>query len=182
MAAAPISRKDAWHQRAKEIYARFPEVQDLDWNAALNRDEELFARVLRDMLKLEQAIPGRSGPRPSLDEDAARGRLERILGRDFTVEPFRAAFKKLVKDDSIRDTAKLTGLNRNVVYRLHNGEMEADGYHMQAIAEAYGKHASYFLEWRVLYICKSMISRLEWNPEATITTYRELDNQRRGTS
>jgi transcriptional regulator with XRE-family HTH domain len=177
--AGTSTRKAAWIVRAEQIRNRFPEVTDLDWKAALTKDDGLFARVLRDMLKLEQAIPGRSGPRPSLDQVDASDRLDRLFGRDFTQDPFPEALKKLTKNASIRAIADRTGLNRNVVYRLMTGEMEPDGFHLTQIAEAWNKHPSYFLEWRLLYITKAITSRLEWNPEASVAIYLELDDQRR---
>lgn len=177
--AGTSSRKAAWLARAEQIRQRFPEVENLDWKSALSKDDGLFARVLRDMLKLEQAVPGRSGPRPSLDQDDASDRLDRLFGRDFTHEPFPEALKKLTKGASIRAIADRSGLNRNVVYRLMTGEMEPDGFHLTQIAEAWNKHPSYFLEWRILYITKAFASRLEWSPEASVSVYLELDDQRR---
>lgn len=176
---ATASRKAAWLERAKDIQDRYPEVYDLDWTAALTKDDGLFARVLRDMLKLEQAVPGRSGPRPSLDQREVRDRLERLFGRDFTFDPFPEAFKQLAGKDSVRHVAHKTGLNRNLVHRLMTGEIEPSGWHMNQVAEAYGKHPSFFMEWRILYIIKALVGRLEWSPEASVSAYLELDDQRR---
>jgi DNA-binding phage protein len=176
---ADSSRKAAWLERAKEIQDRFPEIANLDWAAALAKDDNLFARVLRDILKLEQAVPGRSGPRPALEQEEVTDRLDRLFGRDFTSDPFPRALKSLAGGASIRQIATRTGLNRNVVYRLLNSEMGPEGWHLTQVAEAYGKHPSYFIEWRILYITKAFASRLERNPDASVSVYLELDDQRR---
>src|SRR5258707_136563 len=64
-------RKVAWEARAEKIVGRFPTVETVDWEIALERDIDLYARVIRDILKWEQAVPGRPGPRPALDTNSA---------------------------------------------------------------------------------------------------------------
>lgn len=167
-------QKAAWDVRAAKIRERFPSITQLNWNAAFARDIDLFARVVRDILKLEQAQPGRPGPRPSLDVKDATRRLQQFFGRDYTIEPFPEAFRVLAKDRSIRHLAAKTGLNRNTIHRLLAGSQEPDAFEMDQVANAFGKHASYFLEYRILYIAGAMLARLEWSPETTVGLYREL--------
>lgn len=163
-----------WDVRATRIRQRFPSVHELDWNGAFTRDLDLFARVLRDILKLEQAQPGRPGPRPSLDVKDATRRMQQFLGRDYSIEPFPEAFRILGADRSIRHLAAKTGLNRNTIYRFLAGVQVPDAFEMEQVAGAFGKHPSYFLEYRILYIISALVSRLEWSPETTVGLYREL--------
>jgi transcriptional regulator with XRE-family HTH domain len=169
--------KVSWEVRAKKIREDFPTIQNLDWNKALERDIDLFGRVMRDILKLEQASPGRPGPRPSLDMAAATRRLNQLMGNDYTLLPFKEAFAVLANGRSHRHLASMTGLNRNTVQRLLKGDMEPDGFEMAVIAETFGKHPSYFAEWRHLFIIKAFIERLEWSPDTGIDIYRKLDQQ-----
>lgn len=170
--------KVPWEVRAEKIAERFPTVATLDWEAALERDVDLFGRIVRDILKLEQAVPGRPGPRPSLDVPTATRRLQQFFGRDFTIEKFPAAFRVLAGDRSVRHLAALTDLNRNCVHKLLQGTQKPDGYTMSQVAEAFGKHPSYFLEWRLLYLTYAMWRRLEWSPETSIDMYRRVAAQR----
>lgn len=172
-------KKVAWEQRSNAISKRFESVDKLEWSGALERDMELFGRVIRDILKLEQAVPGRPGPRPSLDINDAIRRMQQLLGHDFTLLSFLEAFKILARGKSIRQLARIIDLDRNTIQRLLAEDMEPDGYHLRMIAEGFGKHPSYFLEWRILYITAAIVRRLEWNPEATVGMFRRLDAQRK---
>jgi transcriptional regulator with XRE-family HTH domain len=173
--------KVPWEERARLIRERYDSVTDLDWSGALRQDINLFGRMIRDVLKLEQAIPGRPGPRPSLDTNQATRRLQQLFGNDFTILPFPQALRVLAGRRSIRRIAEAVGLNKALVHRLLLGEIEPDGYVLRCCAEAFGKHPSYFLEWRILYITQAIVRRLEWSPETTIDLYRELDQQRKRT-
>jgi DNA-binding phage protein len=169
--------KVSWEVRAKKIKEQFPSVANLNWNRALEKDMDLFGRVLRDILKLEQAAPGRPGPRPSLDMAAATLRLNQLMGNDFTMLPFNEAFAVLANGRSVRHVASKTGMNRNRVYKLLKGDDEPDGFEMAVIAETFGKHPSYFAEWRILYIVNAFVVRLEYSPDTAIDIYRKLDQQ-----
>ncbi len=169
--------KVSWETRAKMIKKQFPSVTNLNWDRALERDMDMFGRVLRDILKLEQASPGRPGPRPSLDMPAATRRLNQLMGNDFTMLPFNEAFQVLCGDRSVRHVASMTGLNRNTVQRLLKGDITPDGFEMAVVAETFGKHPSYFHEWRILYITNAIVSRLEYSPDTGIDIYRKMDQQ-----
>lgn len=169
--------KVPWEDRSERIKARFPCVDELDWDKALERDLDLFARILRDVLKMEQAVPGRPGPRPALDVASATRRMEQLLGHDYSLRPFPEALRILAGDRSIRNLAHKVKLDFNQVYRLLKGRTEPDGYVMRMCAEAFGKHPSYFLEWRMLFIIQAIMRRLEWSPETSVSLFRRLDMQ-----
>jgi hypothetical protein len=171
--------KVPWEDRAEKIQERFPSVAQLDWSKALEADLDLFARVLRDILKMEQAIPGQPGPRPSLDIYAATRRMEQLYGRDFSLRPFKDALRVLAGDRSVRHLARFVRLDRNYVHRLLTGQLEPDGYALRMCAEAFGKHPSYFLEWRILFIIAAVTRRLEWTPETSVSLFRRLDMQQK---
>jgi len=169
--------KVPWEERFERIQKRFPSVGEVDWDKALTKDIDLFGRIVRDILKLEQATPGRPGPRPGLDVPSATRRIYDFWGDDFTIAPFPEALRTLAGDRSIRNLAAKVRLRKTVVHRLLTGDMEPDGFIIRLCAEGFKKHPSYFLEWRMLYIAGSIIRRLEWSPETTISLFRQLDQQ-----
>lgn len=171
--------KIPWEKRAIKIRQRFYGISDINWESALERDIELFGRIIRDILKLEQAVPGRPGPRPSLDVNAATRRINQLFGNDFTILPFPEALRILTGGRSIRYVAARVGLPKDTIHRVCSGKIEPDGYLMKTVAEAFDKHPSYFLEWRMLYITQAVMRRLEWSPETTIDLFRTLDGQRK---
>jgi hypothetical protein len=170
--------KVPWEERAEQIRARFPTVKEFDWNTNLASDLDLFGRMVRDVLKLEQAVPGRPGPRPSLDVGVATRRLQQLWGNDYTIRAFPEALRILSDGLSVRELSALTGLNRGRMHRLLTHKQSPDGYELRACAAAFGKHPSYFLEWRILYITRAIVARLEWSPETTVDLFRSLDRQR----
>lgn len=171
--------KVPWEKRAQKVRARFQSVDAPDWRPEFENDLDLFGRVMRDILKLEQAVPGRPGPRPALDVADATRRLRQLFGDDFTIEPFHVALNTLAGGRSIRHLAAGTGLHRDCIHRLRRGTMKPDGYMIRQVAKYFGKHPSYFLEWRQLYIIQAIMARLEWSPDTTIDLFLALDGQRK---
>jgi transcriptional regulator with XRE-family HTH domain len=171
-------KKIPWDKRAVMIKERFPSTGKLNWNVAFDRDLDLFARIVRDILKLDQAQPGRPGPRPSLDYGQATHRLRQFMGQDYAMLPFPEALKALTGGLSIRKLSEKTGLERNLVHQLLRGEREPDVYAMTQIAKAYEKHPSYFMEYRILFITSAIVGRIEDVPEATINLYRKMVEER----
>jgi transcriptional regulator with XRE-family HTH domain len=172
-------KKMSWDERAALIKEQFPSTEKLNWVRAFDNDLDLFARIIRDILKLDQAQPGRPGPRPSLDYGQATHRLRQFMGQDYAMLPFPEALRVLTGGLSIRKIAAKTGLERNLVYRLLTGKVEPDVYAMTQIARAYDKHPSYFLEYQQLVIISSILRRLEDVPEATTSLYRKLVEEER---
>lgn len=164
----------SWEKRSAKIRERFPSTAHLDWKKAFDNDIDLFGRILRDVLKVDQSQPGRPGPRPALDYKQGVARLRQLMGQDYTCLPFHEAFKILSDGRSIRHLAVKTGLDRNMVYKLLRGDHAPDVYAMSQVAKSFDKHPSFFLEYRIMYIAAALMERMEWAPESTIGTYRKL--------
>lgn len=161
-------------ERQRLITEQFPSVRDLDWGKAFDNDIDLFGRIIRDILKVEQPQSGRPGPRLALDYDDGIKRLNQIMGEDYTTEPFVLAFERLVGNRSIRQLASKTGLDRNTVFRLLKGKRYPDPYLMETIAKAFSKHPSYFLEYRLHFISGALEGKMKTAPESTINIYRKI--------
>ena len=166
--------KAPWDRRAAMISAQFNSVDQLSWRKAFQTDIDLFGRLVKDILKLDQAQPGRPGPRPALDYEQGVARLRQYMGQDYSLDGFRDSLKHLANGRSIRSLARKTGLSKNHIHRLMTGEMQPDAYAMRQIADAFGKHPSYFLEWRSMWIACAIVDRVTLNPEASIALYRKM--------
>lgn len=166
--------KMAWDSRAKMIASQFGSVDKLHWRKAFASDIDLFARLVKDILKLDQAQPGRPGPRPALDYEEGVSRLRQYMGQDYALDPFPEALRVLGDGRSIRSLARKTGLSKNHIHRLLTGDISPDAYAMSTIAESFGKHPSYFLEWRTMWIASAIVDRLTSQPESSISMYRKL--------
>src|SRR5688500_1790328 len=142
-------------ERQKLIAEKFPDTKDFNWKKAFDNDLDLFARIIRDILKLDQAQPGRPGPRPSIDYGDGVRRLRQFMGQDYALLPFHEAFRILAGDRSVRSLASKLGIDRNQVHRLLTGKVYPGLYDIEVVAKAFGKHPSYFLEYRIQYIANS---------------------------
>jgi DNA-binding phage protein len=163
-----------WDRRARLIVRQFGSVEQLAWRKAFRTDLDLYARTIKDILKLDQAPPGRPGPRPALDYDQGIARLSQYMGEDYSLEPFKYAFRSLAGQRSIRSLARKVDLSKTQVHRLLEGDLEPGSYEMSQIAKAFGKHPSFFVEWRAMWITNALVQRLIDNPEASIVLYGKL--------
>lgn len=164
-----------WKERYAVVVEQFPSVETLDWERAF-RDPELLGRVLRDILKADQAQGKQSGPGPRPVLDGAEGfeRYRQLAGDDYAYVPFVEAFKALVGDRSIRHVSSITGINPTMVFKLLHGQREPDLYLMEEIASGFKKHPSFFMEYRVAYIIGSLAHFITKAPETTVSLYDRI--------
>lgn len=167
-------RKTAWSERLKMIYEHFPSTcAKGTWNKALS-DVDTLGELIRDILRLQQAEPGKSGPRPAPDPRKGIRTLRQITGQDYSVLSFREAFEVLANGYSLTHLARKTKLSRSQVYRLLRGECAPTPAEMKQIAEGFGKPPAYFTEFRTAFIVATLTSHLDAVPEATVGLYRKL--------
>lgn len=173
--------KVPWAKRLELIQEQFPTSLRLDWHQAFE-DVDLFGRILRDILKVDQSEPGRSGPRPVLDRKKAQQRLRQFMGRDFSEFPFQEAFRTLAAGRSVRQLATKTGIDRNMIQKLLTGQKDPDLYFLEEIAKAFDKHPSYFLEYRMAFVIGALSEKMAASPEITVDLYKRLrrDGSNRG--
>lgn len=141
-------------RRMALLRQRFPSTASLRWQAAFDHDIELLGRMLRDILKLDRATPGRHGPRPGLDRVRDMPALDRLRGLDptrhpYSLLPFRDAFALLIEGRSIRSAANKLGMAPSRIYRLKEGlGAPPSMQEMEDIAARFGHHPSFFAEYR----------------------------------
>lgn len=162
-------------ERDRRINENFPSASNLDWGAALSRDTDLFARIMRDIIKLDQREPGKSGPRPNtLDFEKGLATFRTLMGEDFTTLPFRESFAVLARGYSLTHLARKVHLSRPKVHRFLRGEVQPTEYDLRAIADGFNKHPSYFVEYRRAYIIQALEDALLKEPESTIAYYQKM--------
>lgn len=166
-------RRLTWEERVEQIFEFFPRAKDPDWNHVLS-DLDTLGEVLRDILRLEQAEPGKSGPRPSPEIRSGMKTLRKWRGDDHSIERFPAAFAVLARGYSLTHLSRKVGLSRSQTNRLLKGECDPTPHEMNLVARAFGKEPSYFLEFRSSMILAALGARLELVPEATIGLFRRV--------
>jgi transcriptional regulator with XRE-family HTH domain len=155
------------------IAEEFPNVMNPDWNVIL-RDDDIFGRILKDILKVDQMEPGRSGPRPNLDYQRGMQTWREMTGQDYSELPFHEAFAILTRNNSLRTIARKTHISRSKVHRLLSGEDQPTVDDLRSIAEAYGKKPAYFVEYRAEFIMAAIAARLVDETEMTVTLYTKI--------
>lgn len=169
-----------WKERRKLIAEVFPSVDRIDWEKALTADFDMFGRIIRDVEKLAQAEPGRSGPRPGVDPEQTLAMFKRMNRDDYTMLQFAEAFRLLATHRhngepwSYRQIANKTGLSLKKVYSLINEEQYPTVTEMAVVAVAFDKDPSFFLEYRVEFVATATQFKLTANPEASVAAYRRL--------
>lgn len=168
----PRERKDL-------ISQRFPSVNNLDWSVAL-QDEDLFGRLLRDIVKVDLAVPGKSGPRFGLTRQTGEPALARLVGKDpmagaYTMLPFSEALRHLMGKRSLRGMeAKLGGaISRSRIHKLLKGETPRVE-EIEVIARVFGKLPGFFLEYRVHFVASAVAMNLTARPDASIAAYEKV--------
>jgi transcriptional regulator with XRE-family HTH domain len=154
-------------KRADLITAHFPQAAKMDWHVAF-RDPDLWGRFLKDI----------HGGDKNESPQRARERLRQITGNDYSYDPFNIAFKTLAGSRSVRHLATKLNLSTQITWKLRKGIKAPDLELIEKIAEAFGKHPSYFVEYRIAYILGALGDQMEMAPEISVDLYRKLRKQR----
>jgi DNA-binding phage protein len=162
-----------WEERLRLVEQEFPGVLQTDFNVVL-RDNDVFARVLKDILKVDQIEPGRAGPRPNLDVERGMQTWKEMTGQDFSEQPFHVAFQFLSRGESFTMIARKTLISRSRVYKLWQGWIGPTVDDLRTVASAYGKRPAFFAEYRAEYILAAIAARLTREAEMTVPLYLKL--------
>jgi DNA-binding phage protein len=153
-------KRTPWDKRVALIQERFPSVLTLDWRKAFDEDLDLFADIMRDVLKADAAEPGRSGPKPSVDLRDGVTRFRQLVHEDFSMLSFQESLEILMAGMSLTTAARKTGLSRAKLHRLLRGLEAPSPHEMEQIAKG--------------LVTAAMQERLMNNPEASVKWYTEL--------
>lgn len=163
----------AWEKKLKNVKAQYPDILTEDWDALLRKDSDIFAKLLGDVLKFKgkKSVPGK---RPNLTREEGEKRLAKMANEDFAEGQFKDAFRALTANRSIRSVANKTGLGKSYVQRLLSGDQSPSYAAIETIAKAYGKHPSYFLEYRVARVLVVIENLLSSSPETATSWYLKV--------
>lgn len=167
-------KKMPWDERVALIERTYPSVLKLDWKRAFDRDLDMFAKIMQDILKADAAAPGRSGPKPGVDMKTGAARLRQLMRDDYSMIPFHEAFTILAADRSLSALAAKTKLSRSQIRRLLRGDVTPSAFEMECVAKAFSKSPGYFAEYRAGTILAALADRLENVPEASVKYWHEL--------
>lgn len=168
------TRKFTWAERVEMVHEHFPSTQKSSkWVSSID-DMDILGDIVRDILRLDQAEPGKSGPRPAPDAKMGVRTLRQITGEDYSILPFAQAFQILARGMSLTTLARKTYMSRSKLHRLLRGVEQPTPMEMKAVAGVFRKHPAYFFEFRAAYIMAILGDKLEAVPEASITLYQKV--------
>lgn len=181
----PFHHKMSAQDRRKLIAEKFPSTQNLEWGEAFDQDPDLLGHLLRDILKLDMAVPGQAGRRPSLDEKEATPALDRMMGRNYCDRPysmlrFAQTLGLLADNRSLRSLENKTGISKTRLHLLLQGREQPDLNDMERVAKVFGKAPSFFFEYRAQTIVAAVAKALEGLPEETVRAYEQLWHSKAG--
>ena len=169
-----MAKKIPWEEKHRRILAQYPEVNDVNWSTLLRNDSDIFARLLGDVLK-SGSRGSKPGKRPALGRREALERLAKVGDEDFSEFGFTETFTYLAGEASVRGVAAKTGLGKSDVQRLLQGDAEPSYAVMEQIAEAYRKHPSFFLEYRIAHTLVVIDEFLHSSPETATSWYLKFE-------
>lgn len=172
-----MAKKVPWEVKYKRIVKQYPEVHEVSWSKALREENDIFARLLGDVLKSE-GRGSKPGKRPQLDRAEALTRLAKLSGEDFSDTDFHTTFRNLTAGRSLSNIANKTGLGRSYVQRLINGTADPSFETMERIARAFKKNPSYFIEYRIATVIVIIDDMLTESPETATSWYLKLKGMR----
>jgi len=163
-----------WEAKVETIAKLYPKSVALDWSEVFGQDPAILGRVINDVIKLDQRRVGRPGKRPSLAPNLTAQKLKELQGEDHTNLPFPEALKILTMGTPIKDVLGRLHVSRSHLYNVFERKSLPSLDIIEQAAIAFGKHPSYFLEYRVAYIVGILQSKLTSVPESSIVFYRKL--------
>ena len=163
-----------WEERYKDIVKEFPMVENISWGSAFREDTNLFASLLKDVIKAEGrgSTPGK---RPPLGKKEASKQLAVVARMDYSDLDFYETFKALCSNKTVREIGKQTGLGKSSIYQLLNKQRYPSFSTMEKIALGFDKKPEFFLEYRIAFILLNMDSFLQSYPEAATNWFLKIN-------
>jgi hypothetical protein len=159
-------------ERRELIEKHFPSVVTLSWFKAMLVDPvHVFGEIMRDIHRHDARPEGHVGRSGTPDLRVAMARHRQFMGDDYSVLVFHEAFQALAGWQpagprrrggrvGIATVARRIGRSRAETHRLLTGAGEPTVATMTAVAVAYGKDPSYFVEYRKVAVLKAMARSL----------------------
>lgn len=159
----------SWVEKGKIINEAYPDINTLDWRAALSSDRDLFANIVREVIRKSD---GRNKP-PPLGRRNNGSKFAQIAGEDYTLLPFSKAFGVIANGVEKSDICDRTGIKPSRVYGLLSGGVPTVS-EIKSVAAAFGRSPSYFVEYRVMCIAGAVAEYLESDVDSTVVLFEKL--------
>ena len=139
------------------------------WVAAFAARPDSMHSLLADFIKQAHATPGRIGQRPMPKEEQVD--LQALLYGELTDEPMVKVLPELVTLSERAMCAKVH-MSKTQWRRVLSGDYEPDVKEIRTIADALGKPAAFFVEYRKAMVVAAVIDMLNKHPRMATSLYR----------
>lgn len=164
-----------WDKTIANLYHQVPKAQGVNWGALFTEDPKILGHLINDIIKVEISKKGRPGKRSTTNESDIIADFKKLRQEDYTDSVFTEAMKAHTEFRSLRQLARMTGLDKMVIRRLLMGDGEPPtSTQLEAIAEGLKKDPSYFIEYRARFVCSVIHEILLENGESATVFYRKL--------
>ncbi len=164
-----------------ELHRRWPILKALTgpptpegeraWDVMFTLRPDAMHALLRDMIKLTYATPGRIGQRPMPKESEVD--FEDFLWTDLNELPLVEVLPKLLDGISERAFCMKIAMSRSTFQRLMTGQYLPTANELRDIAKAVRKPPTFFIEYRKLMAVEAFINLIEDRPGIATRLYRD---------
>lgn len=186
--AEKTSRRRSRGLTMDEIQDRYPSIKHLTgppgkaseraWVAAFTVHPDAMHLVLADLIKQVHATPGRIGQRPMPREELVD--FDGLIYGEENEAPLTEAIPALMGSQSERAFCAKIPMSRGTFQRMLRGEYHPDVRELRAIAAAFRKPPTYFLEYRKAMAIAAFIQLLDARPGFATSLYRHYLEVRTG--
>lgn len=163
-----------WQATVDKLYRDIPAAKDVDWSALFRDDPKILGAIINDIIKIAISEKGRPGKRSASNVADIANDLLKLSQLDYAENSFFDSMQIQMKNRSIRQVARNSGLDKMTVRRLYIGEQQPTPYHMEHLAKAFKKNPSYFLEYRALFVCAVLYEMLLTSSDAAVIFYKKI--------
>jgi len=168
-------RTKEWQDTLDRIERDVPGTKEVDWAALFSADRWILGDLINDVIKINISEKGRPGKRSAQNVGDIEADLKKLTGEDYAVRPFPDALREAMGGRSIRRVASQSYLDKMTVHRLLNGKgAPATAEQMEWLAIAVRKDPSFFMEYRVLYVCSVIYQMMMSSSEAATIQFNKL--------
>lgn len=168
-------RQRDWQATLDRIEREVPGTKEVDWASLFKADPKILGDLVNDVIKINISEKGRPGKRSAQSAEDIEEDLKKLTGEDYAVRPFPEALKAAMGGRSIRHVASQAHLDKMTVHRLLQGRgAPATAEQIEWLAKAVKKDPSYFMEYRVLYVCSVVYQIMMMSSEAATIQFNKL--------
>lgn len=172
-----VQKVSDW-ENAKDLYPSVKHGVE-EWVDFLDRRPDVLHAILGDIFIVTRSDDakregrGRDGRR-TMPKDANLAELWDMITPKYSMSPFAVAFKELQGERSLRAMAIRVGIDHRELSRLLSGKQVLTLFVLDTIATKCRVNASFFLEWRIMYVQQTLGSIMQQKPNLSIGVVKRL--------